>query len=169
MVSGAGTNNDGNTARRFFNDPTFSANATGLDETLLNRFRAILAALSSGQDIDVDKFRSYAIETAQLYHKLYHWFYMPPSVHKILFHGADIIASLNMPIGLYSEDAQESRNKDFKRIRQNHTRKRTRHETNEDLIHGLLVSSDPYISSLRNLYSRKEKPFDEDILELLKS
>lgn len=165
---GAGTTNDGNTARRFFNDPSFSAKATGLDEALINRFRVILATMSSGVDIDVEKFRAYAKETALLYKKLYNWFYMPPSVHKILFHGADIIASFKLPIGLYSEEAQEARNKDFKRIRQNHTRKMSRHETNQDLIHGLLVSSDPYISSLRTVFPTKEKPLDSEILQLLK-
>lgn len=117
MKQGSGSTNDGNTARRFFDDPSFSAKATGLEEILINRFRVILAAISSGVDVDVDKFKHYAKETAVIYKKYYNWYYMPPSVHKLLFHGGDIIASLNLPIGLYSEEAQEARNKDFKRIR----------------------------------------------------
>lgn len=165
---GPGTSNYRNTARRFFDDPKFSAKATGLDEKLINRFRVILIAMSSGENFDADKFTVYCRETAELYKKLYKWYYMPPSVHKILFHGGDIIASLNLPIGLYSEEAQEARNKDFKRIRQNHTRKMSRLQTNEDLIHGLLVSSDPYISSLRKVYTKKKKPFDDEVLHLLK-
>lgn len=47
-------------------------------------------------------------KTANLYVKLYGWYYMPASVHKILDHGAKIIESfLLIPIGLLSE-AQES-------------------------------------------------------------
>lgn len=165
---GSGNTNDGNTARRFFADPTFSATTTGLNRELINRFRVILAAISSCKHVDANKFRTYAKDTALLYQRLYRWFNMPPSVHKVLFHGADIIESFKLPIGLYSEEAQESRNKDFKRIRQNHTRKMSRMETNEDLIHGLLVSSDPYISNLRKAYQKTEKPFDNEVLQLLK-
>jgi len=50
-----------------------------------------------------------------------------------------------------SEEAQEARNKDLKNIREIYSRKYSRIETNEDLLHGLLVSSDPLISSLRKL------------------
>lgn len=35
---GAGNSNDGNTARRFFQDPTFAAKTTGLDEILIKDF-----------------------------------------------------------------------------------------------------------------------------------
>lgn len=39
-----------------------------------------------------------------------------------------------------SEEAQGARNKDLKTIRENSARKCSRTETNEDLLHGLLVS-----------------------------
>lgn len=166
---GAGTTNDGNTARRFFSDPKFAAEKTGIDERLINRFRVILGALSSSEDVDVEKFERYCRATAaELYKELYKWYFMPPSVHKVLFHGSDIIESLYLPIGLYSEEAQEARNKDFKRIREHNTRKMSRYETNIDTINGLLISSDPYISSIRKQHSRPKKPFDEEILQLLK-
>jgi hypothetical protein len=41
------TTNDGNTARRFFRDPTLSASITRIDETLICRCSVILQALSS--------------------------------------------------------------------------------------------------------------------------
>lgn len=165
---GSGTTNDGNTSRRFFKDPKGSAELTGLDEPLINRFRVILTCLSSGEDIDIPKFQCYASETADRYHSLYEWYKMPPSVHKVLFHGADIISSLNLPIGLYSEEAQEARNKDFKNIREHHTRKMSRIHTNEDLIHGLLISSDPLISSFRTPFSKNKQDFDDEVVQLLK-
>lgn len=165
---GAGTTNDGNTARRFFKNPKLCAEITGLDETLIDRFRVILTCLSSGRDVDTEKFDEYASKTFDLYQSLYSWYKMPPSVHKVLIHGSDIISSLNLPIGLYSEEAQEARNKDFKNIRLHHTRKMSRVDTNEDLIHGLLVSSDPFISSLRTPFPKPENELGSDILELLK-
>jgi hypothetical protein len=45
--------------------------------------------MASGKEIDVDAFENYGIETARLFVKLYPWYYMPSSVHKILLHGAD--------------------------------------------------------------------------------
>jgi hypothetical protein len=45
--------------------------------------------------------------------KEYPWFYMPPSVHKVLVHGADIVSGAILPVGQLSEEAQESRNKDL--------------------------------------------------------
>ena len=74
---------------------------------------------------------------------------MPSSCHMILIHGSDVIETFLIPIGQLSEEAQEARNKDIKRCRENNTRKSTPIHTNEDIIHFLLISSDPYISSLR--------------------
>ena len=165
---GAGTTNDGNSARTFFKNPKQSAEITGLNEDLINRFRVMLISLSSGSDVDIDKFQQYALATADLYNLHYKWYKMPPSVHKVLFHGSDIIKSLNLPIGLYSEEAQEARNKDFKRIREHHTRKMSRIETNEDLIHGLLISSDPVISSLRTPFIKPKLELDNEVVQLLK-
>lgn len=54
-------------------------------------------------------------------------------------------------LGQLSEEAQEARNKDYKHIREHLTRKNSRLNTNTDLLNMLLVSSDPYISSIRNL------------------
>jgi len=39
---------------------------------------------------------------------------MPPTAHKLLMHGGDIIRSFQLPMGMLSEDAQEGRNKDFR-------------------------------------------------------
>lgn len=91
---------------------------------------------------------------------------MPPSVHKVLHHGAEIMGCFDLPMGYFSEEAQESRNKDFRRIRECNTRKTSRRETNEDLIHGLLISSDPVISNLRRDFEGKPKLYDTEVMEL---
>lgn len=92
---------------------------------------------------------------------------MPPVVHKILYHGAKIIDFFNLPIGFFSEEPQEARNKDFRNIRENNCRKSSRVNTNEDLIHWLLITSDPLISSMRVSRPKTRTEFDPEVLELL--
>lgn len=75
---------------------------------------------------------------------------MPSSVHKILIHGADIIQYFGMlPIGKLSEEASESRNKDFRTYREHHSRKVSRIASNEDILNNLLLSSDPKLALVR--------------------
>ncbi|XP_025406345.1 uncharacterized protein LOC112680462, partial [Sipha flava] len=167
VLQGKGTTNDGNTARRFFKNAELTSAITNVDLQLIKRFGVILKTMSSGYEINLEKFEAYTLETAELYVSLYPWYYMPASVHKILIHGTDVIRSALLPIGQLSEEAQEARNKDFRNIRQNSTRQINRILQNEDLGHMLLVSSDPYISSLKKTSKMNLKSFDEDIRALL--
>lgn len=86
-----------------------------------------------------------------MYANLYSWYYMPPSVHKISIHGSSIIKSFVSPIGILSEEAQESFNKDIKRYRESYSRKSSRININTDIFQRLLLSSDPLISSFRKV------------------
>ncbi|XP_025410879.1 uncharacterized protein LOC112683898 [Sipha flava] len=72
---------------------------------------------------------------------------------------ADVIRYAILPIGQLSEKAQESRNKDYKIYRQHHTRKNSRINTNEDLLHVLLILSDPLISTIKLLPKKKKKTY----------
>ena len=91
------------------------------------------------------------------------------TVHKILFHRENIIKHFAvLPIGQLSEDAQESRKKDYKNFRLYHARKSSRSDTNEDVFHTLLYTSDPYITSIRKPYNKNVQELDEDTLQLLK-
>jgi hypothetical protein len=62
----------------------------------------------------------------------------------------------NLLLGHLSEEAQESRNKDYKMYRRHHTRKISKININKDLLHVLLISSDSLISSIR-LFPKKKK------------
>lgn len=148
---GFGSTNDGNTARRFFLNHEQSAAITGLNNDLLQKFFYILSALSSGYDINIYNFEQFVRETRELYLQLYSWYYMPVTVHKILVHSAEIIKSCILPIGMMSEEAQEARNKDARRFRENHTRKISRITTNKDLLSMFLLSSDPFINTFRKM------------------
>lgn len=164
---GFGNTNDGNTARRFFENPEQASDITGVDVTLIKNFGTILRTLASGYDIDVVKFNSFTQDTKKLYLSLYSWYYMPVTVHKILVHSVDIVKSALLPIGQLSEEAQEARNKDYRRFREHNTRKRSRIATNRDLLNMLLITSDPVINDLREVPKKPTRKLPSEVLELI--
>ena len=147
---GAGTSNDGNTSRRFFSDVELALDILGVDGDLIRRFGIILDVMNSSRRIDIPKFANYCRETAQLYVDLYPWYPMPNTVHKVLVHADKIFAEVVLPIGLFSEEAQEALNKVIRRRRNYHARKMSRENTNEDVFRGMLELSDPGINVFRN-------------------
>lgn len=165
---GYGSTNDGNSARRFFSNYEISAEITGISKQLIYRLWIILITMSSGLAINEEKFKIYCLKTAVVFLKLYPWYNMPTTVHRILIHGYIIVQNAVVPIGLLSEEAQESKNKDIKKYREGFTRKFSRKHTMEDLFHQLLISSDPHITSLRKLPQRQVKPYPQDVINLLK-
>lgn len=163
IKQGVGSTNDGNTARKFFEKPSVTAEITGLDEQIIRKFAVVLQAIASGRQIDPQKFDHYAKNLARLIIEKYGWYYMPATVHKILFHGSEIIKYAIVPIGQLSEEVIEARHKQFRKYRLENTRKISRKATNTDLLHHLLISSDPIISSLRPDFkkSKEQKMFSE--------
>jgi len=149
VKQGTGTTNCGNTSRRFFQNYSVTAEITKIDENLIKRLATILEVICCNYIIDADKFHDYALQTAQMAVDLYPWYNLPATVHKILVHGKEIIENYALPIGSLSEEAQESRNKDYRFFRSHNSRKFSRIATNEDVFHMFLISSDPYISHLR--------------------
>ena len=105
-----GTSNNGNTVRKFFENAEVSSEITRIDLSLILRFRTLLIAISSVEKINSEKFKAFATETAYQYVKLYGWYHMPTTVHKLLIHGHQIIEQSVLPIGKLSEEAQESMN-----------------------------------------------------------
>lgn len=164
---GFGSSNDGNTARRFFKDPQLSAELTGLDKELIERFGVILSVINSGLEIEDVRFDQYCRATAERYILLYPWYYMPVSVHKVLIHGSDIVKNFILPIGELSEEAQEAKNKTVRYYKEHHTRKLNRLKGNEDLMKRLLLSSDPHLSSLSYTSSKRRTPITPVMRDLL--
>lgn len=167
--AGFGNTNDGNTSRRFFDDPECSSVITGINIELIKRFKVILEVISSVKSTDPLKFNAYAEETAKMYIQLYGWHPMTPTVHKVLMHGAQVISHAILPIGQLSEEAAEARNKHFRQYRLNFGRKFSRVDCNRDVLNRLLLSSDPYISSCRPRQHNKTKPFSQEALNLMRA
>lgn len=167
VKQGVGTTNTGNVARIFFSEADTVADITGLDVQLLKRLHNILQLITCGKSIHNDKFKSYCLETAELYVALYPWYPLPPSVHKVLIHGGAIMESFAVPIGWLSEEAQEASNKVFQEARAKHSRMSNRQLTNIDILHHLLISSDPLINSLRKKEKRKERELSKEVLNMI--
>ncbi|CAH0562943.1 unnamed protein product [Brassicogethes aeneus] len=162
---GCGSTNDGNTARKFFQNPQLSAEITGISKDLIIKFHTIIRVLVSGFKINVEKLKPLLNETRSLYLSLYNWYYMPSSVHKVLVHGCEIIDFFEFPIGQLSEDALEARHKEFRKIRLHNSRKTSRTDTNYDIIRNLIMSSDPELASLRQIKSLEKRSDYSDIKE----
>lgn len=165
----AGNTNDGNTARRFFRNPELSADITGIDIALVKRFLVILEALSCELEIDAEKFQLYAEETRKLYLELYSWYYIPPSIHKILVHSKKIIETCILPLGQLAEEAQEANNKEYRRNREYFSRKTSRKDTNRDVLNRFLVASDPLLSCKSKGFRRKRHSLPSETIMLLKT
>ena len=56
----------------------------------------------------------------------YRWYPMSVMAHKVLLHGAQIIAAASLPIGCLVENASEARNKFYKKDRLLHARQNSR-------------------------------------------
>ena len=166
---GSGNSNDGNTARRAFKNTEEFSDITGVDLAILTRLYTILQVITCNFSINPDRFQDYCSSTASLLIELYPWYIIPPSVHKILFHGRDIIDKFPFPIGIYSEEAQEAQNKFVRNARLSHARKLSRKDTIEDQLHFLLISSDPVISNLRKVERKDREILTSDARTLLDS
>ncbi|GBM83988.1 hypothetical protein AVEN_110120-1 [Araneus ventricosus] len=160
----SGNTNDGNTARKLFRHPEKTTEITGVDFNLIKRLGIILECINCNMKINLDKFAEFTRVTRDIY---YSWYPMPVSLHKIFFHGRDMIEVCILPIGSYSEEAQETRNKHNRQYMELFTRKTSRINTNTDLLHRLLIISDPYIASLRAAPKSEKRKMDREMKKLL--
>ncbi|XP_036340085.1 uncharacterized protein LOC118749386 [Rhagoletis pomonella] len=145
VKTGYGTTNDGNTARRFFENCEISAEITKIDVNLIKNFDKILRIISCAKHINFTEFEALLDKTFHLYLNLYSWYYMPSTVHKILVHGSQVSKSFEISIGLLSEEAIETQHKEIRKMRLNNARKVSTIATNYDIMSNMLLSSDPLL------------------------
>jgi len=123
VKQGAGTSNDGNTARTAFENYEKFADILELDVDLIKNLYFLLATISLRHKINADRFEVLCNKVFKQYVELYTWYPMSPTLHRLLVHGADIIRQHKLPIGMYGEEAGESRQKFLRRDREDHARK----------------------------------------------
>ncbi|KAJ8685239.1 hypothetical protein QAD02_021032 [Eretmocerus hayati] len=117
VKNGSGTTNDGNTSRRFFEFPDKIAKILQIDESIIRRFRTLLEILNCQEIIDSNKMRDFGYKLADDIIAEYGWYTLPPSIHKALIHGWEIVESLELSSGALSEEPLECNNKILKRAR----------------------------------------------------
>nr|XP_012566690.2 uncharacterized protein LOC105850829 [Hydra vulgaris] len=167
---GFGNTNDGNTARRAFEESITFSEIIGVDVDIISRLETILKAVCSGYDLDPSSFQSYCNDTTDKILSEYNWYVIPPSVHKLLEHGLQIANALELPIGVYSEESLEALNKEIKNTRINHSCKISRINVMKNQFNYLMIRSDPVISSIQFTNHRCEngKLLPIEVLSLLK-
>ena len=164
---GFGSTNDGNTARKVFRAFDRTAVILEVDEEIIRGLFIICQVINSKRKINTFKFKDFCDRFFDRYVSLYPWYPIPPSLHKIIVHGDKIIESFAVPIGQLSEEASEARNKHFKEFRRDHSRKFSRVDTNIDIMNWLLLTSDPFINSIRTYRDDKYVDFLPEVCNIL--
>ena len=107
-------------------------------------------------DINPVEFEKFCQETISIYFDPElgaPWYPMPPSLHRVLYHGRAIIEACPVPFGMTSEEGSESNNKFARDFEANHARKNSNENTFIDVFHRLMDKSDPVLVAS----SHKEK------------
>lgn len=93
---------------------------------------------------------------------------MPPSVHKALIHSPDIMESLELLAGWYSEEPHENNNKRYRKARAEYSRMMFKQETNEGTFKFLVTNSGPFHSKFRFVMEKPHLDKLKKAIELLK-
>ena len=126
--------------------------------------------MNCGYEIDIDTFKAYCQETSDYIVKHYGWYIIPPTVHKLLEHGAEIADYMDLPLGNYSEEAQETQNKEIRNARLYHSCKISRINVMRNQFTYMLIRTDPVISSISFVKHKNigGDPLPEEVRLLLK-
>jgi hypothetical protein len=98
------------------------------------------------------------------------WFNIPPSVHKIMVHGADIIDAIDLPLGLLSEEPSEANNRRLRLAKWNHSRLNSRINTFTDMYNRCMDGSDPMVLSYiveEKLAKRPKRNLPPEVADLI--
>ena len=90
---------------------------------LVSNLDVIRRALALNQQINPLKFGDLWKKMLDQYMTNVSWYDIPPSLHRVLVHGKEIVEATPLPIGLTSEEGAESNTKFARRYHENHTRK----------------------------------------------
>ncbi len=96
--------------------PEYVAEQTGLSVQLIKAYKTIWTALASSLPLCPTKFEAYCAEVRQMYDQECGWYQQPPTLHKVLCHGGEILRLFpsSLTSGQFSEEPAEASNKDVK-------------------------------------------------------
>ena len=140
-----GNTNTGNVARKAFKNSQTTARICGVSTILVSNLDIIWRTLSFSKPIIPFQFDKICEKTLQQYMIDAGWYALPPTLHRVLVHGKDIIKATPIAIGITSEEGSEANAKFARKFMQHHTRKTAHKDTMFDLFHRLLDISDPFV------------------------
>lgn len=147
-----------NVARSFFDNYSESAEILKINPVPLKNITIILAVTHSTRTIKLDKFEAFCRSTIDGLKEEFGC--INPTLHKLLFHSCALINYLQLPLGLFSEEALEASHQFVKAARDLFSRKNNRKNTNIDMNVYLQFMSDPVILAKSFLnYSQAEGRF----------
>jgi putative intracellular protease/amidase len=165
---GFGNTNTGNVVRKAFANAEKTAAICGVPTMLVSNLDVIRRALASSQPINPEKFGDLCEKTLEQYMSCAKWYDIPPSLHRVLVHGKEIVEATPLPIGITSEEGAESNTKFARRFHENHTRKTSQEDTMSDLYHRMMDISDPIVVAMSpQPKTMPEKHLPPDMAELL--
>lgn len=141
----------------------FSKTCILVNERILKCFYILIAGLGTQGEIKIARLRSQTNELKNLLKKHYPWKCYSPTVHKLIFHTPEIAKHFGGLIGIFSEEAQEARNKDFKYDRKNFSRRTGRSASNKDILRMMIIFSDTYISFWRRFVDKSRHIFHPEV------
>ena len=153
---GSGNSNAGNTGRKFFSNPETVNSILGdrFSIEALERLHHVLLAVNSKDPIDPERLRVFCYETHTFLTERFKWG-IPPSLHVLLMHSHQAASLLPLPLGFWSEEAQECVNKVMKKFRKCHVRTVHEEHSNRDLMMRLLNYSDPVLLLYSRMYMKE--------------
>jgi hypothetical protein len=170
---GGGTSNTGNVARRALNAPDVLGNACGIPSELVKLAKTLWILLACPYEVDPEKFQALCDRFKEVFFDPQNnvsWYKLPPTVHKVLFHGAAILRKSPVPVGLLSEECSEANNKCMRRFQEHHARQTSKKNNLSDIFFRLMDKSDPIILSEaapKLLAKRRPEPLPIEVLECL--
>lgn len=161
-LSGGGTSNNGNTARKFFREHAITSEITDVPEELIERYHTIISVLCGSKLLDPVKLREYNTETANLLRTTYPNKNFTPTIHKILYHSPEVVEyfnQFNIPVGMMSEEPLEASHKNIRNNRYDFARKMNKTVNEIDVYGRLIMTSDPEVNSHRIQSKAKNKSY----------
>jgi hypothetical protein len=86
--SGPGNSLSGNVARKAFLNPVTFSQVIGVSPMLVSNLYVIWQTLALKPQINNNKYEKFCQQTLAIYLSEVGWFNIPPTLHKILFHGS---------------------------------------------------------------------------------
>jgi hypothetical protein len=151
-----GNTNTGNVVRKAFKNAQATARICCVSTILVSNLDTIWRTLSSGKSINLNQFDIFCKETLAQYMSDCGWYSLPPTLHKVLVHGKEIIEATPITIGASSEEGSEANAKFARKFVKHHTRKTSQKETMFDLFHRLLDISDPCVVAQSYVANKKK-------------